>query len=101
MPRFHSFREYVVCHAGGGGQTCEVGISLETTGSKAGDMDMVWRLTQGFSKAFEDAIAAIGWRRLHGTDFYCPVHAENLVCDRCGSRECSCMGGPRLDARYP
>lgn len=66
--------------------------------------------------ALELAGAQLGWRRditpigplyrdrgdLQQTHrVLCPKHAARLVCARCGAptHGCSCMGGPRFDAR--
>lgn len=51
--------------------------------------------------ALDEAAVFLGWRIYHSV-YWCPTHvvAKNLACARCLSPcpECSCMGGPRMDA---
>jgi hypothetical protein len=62
------------------------------------------RRANNFRTALNDAAVTVGWRRVvraNLVEYYCPDHVASLrlVCERCGFAECSCMGGPRLDAR--
>ena len=51
--------------------------------------------------ARDAAAALLGWRVCQSV-FWCPTHvvSKKLACSRCVSPcpECSCMGGPRLEA---
>lgn len=76
--------------------------------------------TPEWNEAWDSALAALGWRRVGGpaeeirrvgtterlyvvpdakTWVVCPEHAKGMVCNRCGFKACSCMGGPRFDVR--
>jgi hypothetical protein len=50
--------------------------------------------------ALELAAVYLGWRRIVATTItLCPKHAVGLLCSRCASEECSCVGGPRFDVQ--
>lgn len=52
-------------------------------------------------KALRAGAIVMGWRHIQGEGILCPTHADtrNAVCLRCGSPGCSCIGGPRWEAR--
>lgn len=100
-------------------ETCEAELELSVT-----HVDVALKVVDATVDAWEQAAAIAGWRRtngpgenidvgFHGDDsarifipsarawVVCPACATRLklVCSRCGNAECSCIGGPRFDAR--
>ena len=87
--RFSSFCNYF-CKAEG--CTDRLGIN-RTTENMLVDGEL--------GEALRLAAINMGWRDIEGEGIRCPTHADakNAVCVRCGSPGCSCIGGPRFEAR--
>jgi hypothetical protein len=88
-------------------ETMEEALNSDTWGTAAGGLAHDWMSDipdTGATRAIHAAAAVLGWRRelINGErKTRCPSHSHGLVCARCRSWECSCVGGPGFDVVRP